>query len=229
LIVPLLLFATTALNLRVGDQWTYRIEQSFLPIDVSDPNEEEERFTYQFKIEVLDRDGDGFKMESKSRLLGHRFGGENLPGTEKTPDLIEDFVLAPSGAHSFTVERYSSAPEYRLARLSWFGFPPKNLSDAWEAEWPVVGDYWANGATVSYKRIGKTERLGRTCSLFEEHFSEKGPKAMTASGRVDVDDVTGIVMALNLRAENASLPGGTEPHRLTIKLEATELKLKKRP
>ena len=214
--------ADLKLDLRAGDQWTCRLEQSFLPRDSTNPAEDEERFTYQFIWKAVGPRSGGYALESSSRLLSHRFGGELLPGGDDKNDLIVRTVVGPDGRRTASVERFSNPDEFRLSRLTWIGFPPAAGSERWKVAWPAVGNFWACGADVEFRRIGKTDRLGRSCALLDVRYAEKDLAPMRAAGTFEVDEESGILLAADLKADDAPLPGGTEPHRLTVKLQATE-------
>jgi hypothetical protein len=61
--------------------------------------------------------------------------------------------------------------------------------------------------------------------MLEVKFQEGESGSMSASGRIEVDQATGILMAARLKAIGAPVPGGLETRNLDLKLEVTELKL----
>jgi len=222
--------AATKLDLKLGDRWTYQVEQSLIPLDAEDPKEEEQRFTYRFGVNVTGVKRDEYDLEVRSKLMKHRFGGEDLPNSADGSDLVEVWRMKPGGFRVFEPDRYSDAAEYRLSRLSWFGFPGAGKPDnAWNVRWPGFDSQFAPPAQSSYQRAGATTRLGRSCTLYRVEFRELGTShPMQASGKAEVDEKTGILMYLELRGTNAPMPGGNERQRLEWKVEATELKLRPR-
>lgn len=213
------------LELRLGDAWTYRLEHGFVAPDSTNVAEDEERFTFLHRMRVSGVKTDEMDWESRSRLVKHRFGGEDLPGVSGTPDLVQKWQVKPDGSRWTELDFNLSPSDFRLARLVWVGFPKDPAADQWKATWPVTGEHWAPTATASYRKIGKTERLGKPCILLDVKFQEGESGSMSASGRLEVDQGTGILMAASLKATGAPVQGGLETRNLDVRLEVTELKL----
>lgn len=221
----------TKLELKLGDRWTYQVEQSLTPIDAEDPREEEQRFIYRFGMNVTGVKRDEYDLEVRSKLMKHRFGGEDLPNSTDGSELAEVWRMKPGGFRVFEPDRYADSAEYRLSRLSWFGFPSSAKTEvaAWSVRWPGFDSQFAPPAQVNYQRTGATTRLGRPCTLYRVDFKELGmTHPMQASGKAEVDEKTGLVLYLELRGSNAPMPGGSERQRLEWKVETTELKLRPR-
>lgn len=222
----LLVSPAPKLDLRLGDAWAERIELSFAPED-SSGDEDEERFTFERRVRVVAVKTDEMDWESSSRLVKHRFGGEELP-PPSTPSLVEKMAVRFDGQRTKPVDVNLNASEFRVGRLAWFASPPENAPSEWKAEWSMVENHWAPRVWLSYRQIGKTKRLGRDCTLFETSFVEDVSSGMRASGRVEVDDASGLVTAVDLKATKTPVPGGIETLGLKFKLEVFELKLVRR-
>lgn len=229
-IVSLGFTPSARLDLRLNDRWTTLATQSFVPANSEDLKEEEQRFTYQIKEQVTGVKRDEFDIEARSRLLKHRFGGEDLPPSKGAPDLVEKWRVQPSGFRNFEPARFADSVEFRLARLSWVGFPAtaSTLPMAWKVRWPGYAE-WAPPAEVTLKRTGATIRLDRQCIRIQFQFTElEGRAPIRASGTLEIDEQTGILMALALTSDQAPIPGGTDLQRLTMSVEVTDLKLQRR-
>lgn len=222
--------APSPLNLSIGDRWTQEVEQRFLSQEPGTVEEDEERFTYRFRFTVTASKRDDYDVEAKSRMIKHWFGGESLPMPAKVEDLVETWRLLRNGGRNFEPGRYDDAAEFRIARLLWFGRRDgRDDRREWVVRWPGFDSHWAPAAEVAFQALGSVRRMDRSCSLVQMEFRELGiDKPMRASGRLEVDRESGLVIGATLSASNAPIPGGTELQRLDVSVKTTELKLKSR-
>lgn len=211
------------LNTRLGDAWKYRLIQSFVPLDAQS-GQEEERFTFEVSARVTGVKTGGQDWDLVQRLTAHRLDGQDMDLPKAKEDLVHRVAVAPSGLRTFDIPRFADPVEFRIGRLIWFGFPEARSGAAWSVEWPMIEGEWAPDAQVSYRRIGKTERIGRPCLLFSVQYKElSGPKPMSAEGRAEIDEATGILAGLNLVANPIFTPGGEEPQRLKVTVDLLQV------
>lgn len=214
------------LNTRLGDTWRYRLIQSFVPLDAHS-DQEEERFTFEITAKVTGTKTGGQDWDFVQRLTAHRFDGQDMDLPKAKEDLVQRIAVAPSGLRTFDIPRFADPVEFRIDRLIWFGFPVTRGATSWTTEWPMIEGEWAPKAQVSYRRVGKTERLGRPCLLFSVQYKElSGQKPMSAEGRAEVDEATGVLAGLNLTASPILTPGGEEYQRLKVTVDLLEVKPK---
>jgi hypothetical protein len=214
------------LSLRLGDEWTYRLEQSFRSPD--SPAEEEEGFVFQVKVKVTGVKSNEYDWEVRSRLLASRLDGQTLPPPKGVTDRVEQRRYSPLGARLFEPARYDDRAEFRLDRLTWAGLPGSSTPSSWIARFPAVAPGWAPGADAAYRSMGKKRVLGRAAGLYSVRLTEKESGGMQATGTVELDEEMGIPLRMELSVANAPVPGGTEARPLVLKLEADEVKRKAR-
>lgn len=226
-ILGLAVAPSARLDLRLNDRWTYEVEQRFIPHDAVDRNEEEERFTYRFSLRVTGVKTDEYDLEARSRLVKHRFGGEDLPPSSGAKDLVESIRVRPDGMRHVRLDRFADPVEFRISRLTWFGFPSTGRpQNQWTVKWPGHAEFRVPAAEVSYRKVGSVQRLGRRCSQYEVGYRETGSEAAIAvSGRADVDEASGIVLRMSLAGAEVPIPGGTAKHEFRMELEVQEAKL----
>lgn len=220
--------APEALKLALGDRWTQEIEQRFLSQEPGTVEEDEERFTYRYRFQVTASKRDEFDIEARSRMIKHWFGGESLPMPAKVEDLIETWRLPRTGGRQFEPGRYDEPAEFRIARPLWFGFSDgKKAGSEWSVRWPGFDSHWAPAAESKFKMMGITRRLDRPCALVQVEYRELGiEKPMRATGRLEVDCDSGLIVAATVTATNAPIPGGIELQKLSISMKTTEFKVK---
>ena len=216
------------LQVKLGDEWDFRLEQTFVPTDLPDSLEDELVFGYQGKVRVSAKKSEGFDFETSTRLVRMKSGGEELPSVKGTPDQIQTITVSPTGDRTFEPGRYDSSVEFRLARLLWFGTSVDPDSKDWTINWPAILSGWVAPAEASFKFAGKTERLNRKCGLYIVRYNEGGSNPIQASGKLEIDEELGIPLAAEINSPSVPLPGGEGTYRMKQKLEVTALRLRKR-
>lgn len=188
--------------------------------------EDEQRFVYAGAIRVTATKTDAFDFAIRSRLVEQWMGTEKLPpAPEKESALSETFLRI--GVRQYEWERYADEAEFRVSRLLWFVFPAGDSDREWTAVLPEVRVGWGAAAEVRYRRLGATQRLNRKCLLYSVSFREKGAEhPMAAEGRIEIDEAAGILMAAQMEARNAPLPGAEERQSLKVIYTVTSLKTK---
>jgi hypothetical protein len=216
------------LDLKLGDEWTCRIEQSFLYPDSTNPKEDEMLYVFEQRAKITGKKTDEYDLATATRLALHRSGPDVIPLDPSTADLAETVAIGRDGLRRFVRSRYAIAGEFRLSRLGWFVFPSSAGAEAWTAKFPTPAPDWAPAAEADYRKAGRTFRLNRACTLYRVSFREKGGD-MRASGAIEVDEATGLPLYVKMAAENAPMPGGELKYKLTFIASVSNLKLKPRP
>lgn len=220
--------ASPTLQLQLGDEWDYRLEQSFIPADLGDSSDDELVFGYKGRVRVSGKKSEGFDLETSSRLVRQKSGDEELPSVKGTPDLVQTITVSASGQRTFEPGRYDSPIEFRLARLLWFGTVPDADEKAWTVRWPAIMGGWIPPLEASFKFAGKTDRLDRKCRLYNVRYTEGESNPIQASGKLEIDEVLGIPLAAEISSPSVPLPGGEGAFRMKQKLEVTALRLTRR-
>lgn len=216
-----------ALQLKVGDEWTCRLEQSFFPDDLPDSKEDELLFGYEVKVRISGKKAEGFDFEHTTRLVRQRSAGEELPPVKDPSGHVQTVTVSPAGARFYELGRYDSSAEFRLGRLLWFAAPPERSQKEWTYRWPAIPG-WVPQLDASFKYAGRTERLGRKCALYNVRYNEGEAKPIEAAGKLEVDEELGIPLAAEITSPSVSIPGGEGRFRLKQKLEVTSLRLRAR-
>jgi len=216
------------LQLKLGDEWDFRLEQTFVPSDLGDSPEDEIIFGYQGKVRVSAKKTEGFDLETSARLVRMKSGGEELPSVKGTPDQVQRITISPTGERIFEPGRYDSPIEFRIARLLWFGAPADSDAKNWTVKWPAIMGGWVPPIDANFKFAGKTDRLDRKCGLYNVRYTEGESNPIQATGKLEIDEELGIPLAAEISSPSVPLPGGEGLYRMKQKLEVTALRLKKR-
>jgi hypothetical protein len=219
---------TPTLQLKLGDAWDYRLEQTFVPSDLGDSPEDELVFGYEGNVRVSGKKTEGFDLETSSRLVRQKSGGEWLPPVKGTTNQIQTITVSSTGDRIFEPCRYDSPNEFRLARLLWFGTVSGADEKDWTVRWPAIMGGWIPALEATFKFAGRTDRLGRKCSLYNVRYMEGESNPILATGKLEIDEELGIPMAAEVSSPSVPLPGGEGAFRLKQKLEVTALRLKPR-
>jgi hypothetical protein len=209
-------------QLSLGDSWSYRLKQTFLPARGATP-EDEQVFVYDGKIRVTGLKTDEIDFSVSARLVEQRSGGIDLP-TSSIVDTVVKRTFTLLGAEVLQPDRYASEEEFRLYRLLWFGFPPTTGTGSWKVSWNRQRPNWGAPAEVEYERTGSSQHYQLITDVFRVRYREfdRAPM-MSAEGRADVDQAHGVLMVLNLKAKNAVVPGGEGLYDLDLQYHVTDL------
>lgn len=216
-----------SLQVKLGDEWTARLEQSFFPDDLPDSREDELFFEYELRVRISARKSEGFDFESTTRLVRQRSSGEELPPVKDLAGHVQTLTVSPAGARLFEPGRYDSPIEFRLGRLLWFAAPPEQGQKEWTYRWPSVPG-WAPQLDATFKYAGRTERLNRKCARYNVRYTESEAKPFEGSGHLEIDEELGIPLAAEITSQSVSIPGGEGRFRLKQKVEVTSLRLRAR-
>lgn len=215
----------TTWRLSLGDSWRFRLDQTFVPMESPEP-EDAQQFVFEGSVKVTGIKTGGFDFERTSRLTRQMLGTDLLPPIPNAPNRVEPLRFATTGIGVDEPDRYADEAEFRLSRLLWFAFPKVGADTFWTATFPEIRPGWGPEVVGEYRRAGKTECLNRTCIRYNVRYTERRQlEPMSASGHIDVDEVTGLLMAASIEAKNAPIPGGELVQRLTVKYEVSDLKL----
>ncbi len=217
-----------AWNLSLNDQWTYRLKQRFWPRDGGGADDAQ-IFSYRGAMRVTGLKADEIDFEVRHSLVEQVHGGMKLPMANAAAPKPQSMIFLRSGVRKYEWERYADEAEFRLSRVLWLVFPTHEQSkEQWEGFIPEVRPDWGRSVVVDYRRIGATTRLNRKCLLYRVHFQETGDEKsrLLMQGKAEIDEMTGVLVYLNLITGIAPLPGAEEPHQLELEYEVDSLKAK---
>jgi hypothetical protein len=209
--------AKPGLSLTKGDAWKALLSTRYLD------SQQEIDETHVERLELSVLEPSPLKIQVSRKLAQTVVNGDVVPALAGAkPDVYTETVSLQNELVESTRAVLDPA-QVRVGRLIRIVLPPGPLDGRWTVNLPGKPDAGVPDAIARYAVTGSAEHEGRMFTRIRIHYEERGDQAIAADGTGEIDNVTGLVSELKLRASNVQIPGGTDRTGAEISFTVTQL------